>query len=141
MREQSPPKQPNRRISAALGTLGLLLWIACASTGCGHSVRGIAENPPRALPTNFAGKSARGPLRLSAANSRYFADDLGNVVYLTGSHTWNNLQDWGSADPPSKFDYDKYLDFLVQHGHNFPLGHPLGKELTMRILPLRPAVR
>lgn len=40
---------------------------------------------------------ASGPLRVSAANHRYFADGNGKTVYLTGSHNWNNLQD---VEPP-----------------------------------------
>ena len=41
------------------------------------------------------------------------------AVYLTGSHTWNNLVDMGRGDPPEAFDFDAYLDFLERHGHNF----------------------
>jgi hypothetical protein len=65
------------------------------------------------------GRPVQGPLHVSAANPRYFADGDGNVVYLTGSHTWNNLQDWGASNPPPRFDYSKYLAFLAVHGHNF----------------------
>jgi hypothetical protein len=61
--------------------------------------------------------SASGPLRVSADNPRYFADPSGRVVYLTGSHTWDNFQDWGS--PAAPFDYDAYLQLLRRHGHNF----------------------
>lgn len=61
--------------------------------------------------------SASGPLRVSGENPRYFADPRGHVAYLTGSHTWDNFQDWGSPTPP--FDYDAYLDLLELHGHNF----------------------
>ena len=64
-------------------------------------------------------RPALGPLRASARNPRYFADGNGNVVYLTGSHTWNNLQDWGASNPPPRLDYPKYLAFLGAHGHNF----------------------
>src|SRR5688572_1320320 len=55
-----------------------------------------------------------GPLRVSASNSRYFTTPTGRVVYLTGSHTWNNLQDGGVVGSPLSgvFDYDAYLDFL-----------------------------
>ncbi|MDO8543826.1 MAG: DUF6298 domain-containing protein [Opitutaceae bacterium] len=62
---------------------------------------------------------ASGPLRVSAANSRYFADATGKIVYLTGAHTWNTLVDMGRADPPEKFDFNGYLDFLERHHHNF----------------------
>jgi hypothetical protein len=61
----------------------------------------------------------RGPLRVHPANSRYFTDDSGKAILLVGSHTWNNLQDMGETDPPTPFDFDGYLDFLVRHGHNF----------------------
>lgn len=60
-----------------------------------------------------------GPLRVSTANTRYFADATGKLVYLTGSHTWSNFQDNGGADPPPLFDYASYLDFLVAREHNF----------------------
>ncbi len=60
-----------------------------------------------------------GPLRVATTNPRYFADADGNIVYLTGSHTWSNLQDNGGSDPPPVFDYNQYLDFLEAHNHNF----------------------
>lgn len=63
--------------------------------------------------------SLKGPLRLHPRNPRYFADSQGRIVYLTGSRTWSNLQDMGLDDPPKPFDFDSYLDFLVQHHHNF----------------------
>lgn len=62
---------------------------------------------------------ATGPLRLHPANPRYFTDGSGRAVYLTGSHTWDSLQDLGETDPPAAFDFDAYLDFLARHGHNF----------------------
>lgn len=60
-----------------------------------------------------------GPLRVSQVNPRYFADASGKIVCLTGSHTWNNLQDMGEVDPPPAFDFGGYLDFLERHHHNF----------------------
>jgi Family of unknown function (DUF6298) len=70
--------------------------------------------------------AARGPLVVSAVNPRYFAV-AGNdrdVVYLTGSHFNNNLHDGlgpGRECPgtPELFDFDAYVRFLVDHGHNF----------------------
>jgi len=64
-------------------------------------------------------KPASGPLRVHPTNPRYFADASGKAVYLTGSHTWNNLADIGKGDPPPAFDYEAYLDFLERHHHNF----------------------
>jgi hypothetical protein len=52
-------------------------------------------------------------------NRRYFTDGSGRAIYLTGSHVWNNLVDMGPGDPPPKFDFDAYLDFLEKYGHNF----------------------
>lgn len=72
---------------------------------------------------------AAGPLVVSVANPRYFTVASGNaagqkVVYLTGSHIWNNLHDGlGPGAPcahmPEQNDYRAYLDFLKDHGHNF----------------------
>lgn len=70
-------------------------------------------------------KHATGPLRVHPDNPRYFTDGTRQsdgsfrVVYLTGSHVWNNLQDQGITSPPPAFDFDAYLDFLEKHGHNF----------------------
>ncbi|MFB0503340.1 MAG: DUF6298 domain-containing protein [Candidatus Bathyarchaeia archaeon] len=49
-------------------------------------------------------------------NTRYFTDGSGKAIYLTGSHTWNNLQNNGVY--PS-VDYDEYLNFMKKYGHNF----------------------
>lgn len=63
--------------------------------------------------------SLDGPLRRHPANGRYFTDDAGRAVLLTGSHTWDNLVDMGPTDPPPGFDYDAYLDWLEAYPHNF----------------------
>ena len=68
---------------------------------------------------------AKGPLRIHPDNPRYFTDGSKNnngslnVVYLTGSHTWNNLVDMGKNDPPQPFDFEAYLEFLQRYNHNF----------------------
>ena len=62
-----------------------------------------------------------GPLTASPANPRYFLDASGRAVALNGSHTWNNLQDWGSNGTTQTLDFNAYVNFLVSHGHNFTL--------------------
>src|SRR5437763_5751363 len=62
---------------------------------------------------------ATGPLRVHPKNSRYFTDGSGKAIYLTGSHTWNSLEDMGYTDPPPALDFSVYLDFLKNHHHNF----------------------
>ncbi len=64
---------------------------------------------------------ARGPLRVHPANPRYFTDGSGKAVFLTGSHCWDNFQDYTYATRPSPpaMDFDKYLAFLARHNHNF----------------------
>ena len=72
--------------------------------------------------------AAKGPLVVSATNPRYFAiasgEDADRIVYLTGSHIWNNFHDGlGPGSPcasnPEVYDFDAYLGFLEKHGHNF----------------------
>ena len=69
-----------------------------------------------------------GPLIVSPRNPRYFSpssgDGAGRAVYLTGSHIWNNLHDGMGPGPdgpaePEPFDYEEYLRFLTERGHNF----------------------
>jgi hypothetical protein len=42
----------------------------------------------------------------------------GKAVYLTGSHTWANLQE-RMCSGSARFDFEEYLDFLGRHRHNF----------------------
>lgn len=60
-----------------------------------------------------------GPLVVHPENPRYFMNAAtGRAVYLTGSHTWANLQE--RALPETRpFDFSEYLRFLRGHGHNF----------------------
>jgi hypothetical protein len=61
------------------------------------------------------------PLRALSINPNYFSDGSGKAVYLTGSHTWNDFQDWGTNDSPVPFDFAAYVNMLVAHNHNFTL--------------------
>src|SRR5919112_2330288 len=72
--------------------------------------------------------AADGPLAVSTENPRYFTPvsgpRAGRAVYLTGSHIWNNLHDGMGPGPdgpaePERMDYDAYLRFLTDCGHNF----------------------
>lgn len=60
-----------------------------------------------------------GPLRPHPANPRYFTDDTGRAVLLTGSHTWNNLVDMAPEGSDVKFDDEAYLDWMAGYPHNF----------------------
>lgn len=70
-------------------------------------------------PIPQASTPATGPLRVHPDNPRYFSDPSGRAIWLTGAHTWSNLQDYGTTDPPPPFEYQAYLEFLQQHNHNF----------------------
>ena len=60
-----------------------------------------------------------GPLIVSTTNPRYFTNDTGRAIYLTGSHTWSNFQDYSHTDPPAVFNFTTYINFLVGLNHNF----------------------
>lgn len=79
--------------------------VLVAAAGGGAVAAGAAERQPLK------------PLRVLASNPRYFTDGSGRAIYLTGSHTWANLVDMGY--PAASFDYERYLDMLVAHNHNF----------------------
>ena len=63
--------------------------------------------------------TAKGPLKKSSVNPRYFEDGSGKVIYLTGSHTWSNMLDISPSDPPDPFDFNAYLDWMQKYNHNF----------------------
>jgi len=66
---------------------------------------------------NMAAETISGLLKVHSGNPRYFSDSTGSAVYLTGSHVWDNFQDWGGNKPD--FDYSSYLEFLSKNNHNF----------------------
>jgi hypothetical protein len=64
------------------------------------------------------------PLGVHPENPRYLVDDTGKAIYLTGSHIWYTIQA-GPHDAPgwnpsmNDEDFERYLDWLQQLGHNF----------------------
>ena len=63
--------------------------------------------------------SFAGPLRVHPDNPRYFTDDTGRAIYLTGAHTWRTIQDAGTSFPPAAFDFAEFLDLVGKQDHNF----------------------
>jgi hypothetical protein len=59
------------------------------------------------------------PLRICPENPRYFSGADGHAIFLTGSHVWYNLVDMGPTDPPQKFGYTAYLNWMKNYNHNF----------------------
>src|SRR5437879_2742854 len=55
------------------------------------------------------------PLRALSTNPRYFTGDSGKAIYLTGSHTWNDFQDWGTSGSIRPLDFTVYVKMLVAH--------------------------
>jgi hypothetical protein len=80
-----------------------------------------------ATKTHSSPMVALGPLRVSAVNPRYFAvktDNTERAVYLTGAHVNTNFHDGAGpgaecSETPEAFDFQAYLAFLEEHGHNF----------------------
>jgi hypothetical protein len=85
------------------------------ATGVGVALLTCSAQSSKSADTSVT----KGPLEAHPKNSRYFTDGRGKVIYLTGAHTWSNLQDIGKKDPPPVFDFDAHLDFLEKHHHNF----------------------
>lgn len=94
-------------LPAKLASLGLLL---VATIGC------LSGVPPAVAALDEKTQPAKGPLRVLEPNPRYFTDGTGRAVYLTGSHIWNNFQDWTDQ---GSLDFATHLKFLQDHNHNF----------------------
>ena len=60
-----------------------------------------------------------GPLRRHPTNPRYFTDDSGHAILLTGSHTWNNLVEMAPEGSAATFDNEAWLDWMAGYPHNF----------------------
>jgi hypothetical protein len=90
----------------------LILSVAFLAVGCSRDA-----GTPMA---HVRAQTATGPLRVNPANSRYFTDASGRAIYLAGAHTWSNLLDRGTLNPPIvPFDYSTYINWMVAHNFNF----------------------
>lgn len=100
-----------RHFLSSVVVVGICAWLL------GSGVPALAQS----LPASCATTGIAGVLRVAPANPRYFTNDCGKAIYLTGSHTWNNFPDMDDAYPPENqpFDFAHYLDFLDQYNHNF----------------------
>jgi hypothetical protein len=106
------PENPERLIPFTI-----LVSAVCLGSVLGPTDRLLAQTlPPECSTTGISGV-----LRVSSVNPRYFTNDCGKAIYLTGSHTWNNFPDMDDNYPPENapFDYAHYLDFLDQYNQNF----------------------
>ncbi len=56
-------------------------------------------------------------LRADPENGRYFTDNSGKAIYLTGSHTWYTVH--GRPTAPTEAQFEQYLDWMQAHGYNF----------------------
>jgi len=106
----------NRRECAIISVISSVLILLLTTTAT--PVQGATPFSSTGMSKS---KPITDPLRASKTNPHYFADGSGRAVYLTGSHTWNNFQDWGTDDAPQPFDFPAYVNLLVSHNHNFTL--------------------
>jgi hypothetical protein len=93
------------RILRAVVLTALVALVAYASQA---EARSLTAGAPGAM-----------TLSVSPVNPRYFVDETGRLVYLTGSHNWSSLVDRGYWYPPPRFNFTRYLDLLERNGHNF----------------------
>jgi hypothetical protein len=109
----SVPHQPSRVGRRSCIQTALVLLAVVLATPGSERCHGVAAYRPTDRP-------ASGPLRVHPTNPRYFTDASGKAVFLTGSHTWGNLQDYTYSDKPSPppLDFANYLAFLKAHNHN-----------------------
>jgi len=80
-----------------------------------------------------ADAAASGPLRRHPANPRYFTDDSGRAVLLTGSHTWNNLVDLAALAPHGELASSRYC--LANPGVEYLAYSPAGSKTATVTFP------
>jgi len=109
----NPARRRRDAVNPVISKWILLLALIACSCFCHKASCGVH------LEARAKDRRLQGPLRVLKDNPRYFTDDSGRAVYLTGSHTWSNLVDIGPEDPPPRFDFIAYLDWMQQLNHNF----------------------
>jgi hypothetical protein len=104
-----------------------LSWNSTTVSNGSHTITAIAQDAAGNRATsvgvtvtasNTVTAPAMGPLVQSAVNSHYFAMPNGQAVYLTGSDTWNDLQDTDTSASPAAFPFTNYVNMLKANGHN-----------------------
>lgn len=59
------------------------------------------------------------PVTVHPDNPRYLINGTGDLIYLTGSHSWYNIH-YNSNNPQMSYDeFEIYLDWMQGHGHTF----------------------
>lgn len=59
-----------------------------------------------------------GPLVPSSSNPNFFMRPDGKVIVLSGTQTWDTMQNTSESSTPEVFDFTAYVNFLSAHGHN-----------------------
>lgn len=93
-----------------------------AETGYLADTSGEAIYLPVIIKTGSVSSHASTTLRKHPDNPRYLTNSSGEVIYLTGSHTWYLIQNNPSRGVnDNSYEYmEEYLDFIQEeHGHNF----------------------
>lgn len=104
-------------ITTAAPTLGTpALGQVHALSASGITTGAPALGTPIALPHLAA--TIGGVLTADGTNGRYFANNAGPLV-LAGFHTWYDLQDGGTSNPPTAFGWSTYKSALTSYGVNF----------------------
>ena len=125
-------KRVTATILAVMTVVGISPWAATEgtpvpkqSTGL-DNIKGALPGPRKAPLLALAAppttsKPITNPLRALSSNPNYFTDGTGKAIYLTGSHTWNSLQDWGTDNSIQPLNFTAFVNTLVAHHHNFTL--------------------
>jgi len=65
-------------------------------------------------------KPGGGVLRVHPSNPRYFTDDSGKAIYMTGSHAWWNIVTEGGRNAPfTESDFEDFIYFSVMFFGSF----------------------
>jgi len=99
-----------RHLSKLLLIAGTLVLASCA---------GSDENGSSPIAKRNYG-AIDGTLRVHHKNPRYFTNNTGKAIYLTGSHSWTNLPNgsvWFGVN--ARMDFNTYLNYLKTTNHNF----------------------
>jgi hypothetical protein len=103
------------RNTVAASGLGQITFSGLPEDESGVLERGALASPfPASAPIEA-------PLKALSTNPHYFTDGSGKAIYLTGSQTWNTLQDWGTNGSVQPLDFAAFVKMLVSHHHNFTL--------------------